>query len=250
MLHTMWSPKGGVGLSVTAAATAGAYAKRNGSAVLVDLCGDQPALLGMAEPASPGVFDWLASDGASTESLNHLLVDGPSGVEVLPAGTALEWAPDRVVDLIDGLNRMGREVVIDAGSVVASTASPDGADHHGADHHGAGSHRADSRCDTGAKRSSLVDSLLKSGRSVLVISSCYLALKRAIRISQRSDGVVVVADPGRALTGRDISELLGVPLLAQIERDPALARTVDAGMFLRRPSRTLDSALRNVAVEA
>ncbi|MGB3411947.1 MAG: hypothetical protein WBA45_12215 [Microthrixaceae bacterium] len=229
MLHTMWSPKAGVGLSVTAAATAAVFAKQDGSAVLVDLCGDQPALLGIADPNGPGVFDWLASDGASAESLGQLLVEGPSGVDLLPMGEAAMWLPGRVDDLLAALGDLRSEVVIDAGSVGLRGFEPTGSDVR--------------------SRISLVESLQSAGRSIVVTSSCYLALRRAIRMNQPADGLVVVSDPGRALNGRDIADLIGVPLVAQIDRDPAVARSVDAGLFLRRPSRGLGAALNGLAVQ-
>ena len=49
MLVICWSPKGGSGTSVVAAALALGHADR-GEAVLVDLVGDQGAILGVETP--------------------------------------------------------------------------------------------------------------------------------------------------------------------------------------------------------
>ncbi|HTN99664.1 MAG TPA: hypothetical protein VL068_03215 [Microthrixaceae bacterium] len=232
MLNTMWSPKGGVGLSVTAAATAALYAKRDGTAVLVHLCGDQPALLGLRDPKGPGVFDWLASEGASAESLNQLLVECPAGVELLPMGDATTWHSERGNVLGRALGSLSRTVIIDAG-VQGWTPNSETVDQQ-------------DTSSVSKLRSDLVSSLIDAGRSILVTSACYLALRRAVRMNLAESGLIVVSDPGRALNGRDVSSVLGHPLLAQIERDPAVSRSVDAGMFLRRPNRSLESALKDL----
>ncbi len=159
------------------------------------------------------------------------MVEGASGVDLLPMGDATTWDPGRVDDLVAALRGLGRTVVVDAG-VNAGPRDPDDPDR--------------GLCGGGEVKAHLVAALICAGRSLLVCSSCYLALRRAIRVSETADGLVVVADPGRALNGRDISELLGVRLLAQIDRDPAVARSVDAGLFLRRPSRSIESALKSL----
>jgi hypothetical protein len=46
------------------------------------------------------------------------------------------------------------------------------------------------------------------------------------------------------LDRRDITDVLGVPVLTTIESDPAVARSVDAGLLVRRPNRMLERSLR------
>ncbi|MEZ5168106.1 MAG: hypothetical protein R2695_17075 [Acidimicrobiales bacterium] len=60
MLTVCWSPKGGSGTSVVAAALAVSTASAGRECLLVDLGGDLPALLGLAEEGD-GVADWLAA---------------------------------------------------------------------------------------------------------------------------------------------------------------------------------------------
>ena len=63
----------------------------------------------------------------------------------------------------------------------------------------------------------------------------------------RPDGVVLVAEPGRALRVPDIERTLGVPVVATISHDPAVARAVDAGLLAARLPRVLQRELRGAA---
>ena len=55
-----WSAKGGCGTTVVAVSLASLLA-RAGGALVADLAGDVPAVLGMPEPSGPGLADWLAA---------------------------------------------------------------------------------------------------------------------------------------------------------------------------------------------
>ncbi|HEY7437757.1 MAG TPA: hypothetical protein VIC35_00005, partial [Acidimicrobiia bacterium] len=95
MLLTIWSPKGGSGTSVFAAACALALTPAPG-VCLVDLCGDQPAVLGMAGDPEHGDADWLAlGPEAPTDALERLAVDVCDGMRLVPhgRGTAVPGAP-------------------------------------------------------------------------------------------------------------------------------------------------------------
>jgi hypothetical protein len=61
-----------------------------------------------------------------------------------------------------------------------------------------------------------------------------------------ADGLIAVVEPGRALDGRDLSAVTGVPLVAEVHVDPVVARAVDAGTLVRRPPRPLERALRGL----
>ncbi|MEX0767692.1 MAG: hypothetical protein WD029_04395 [Microthrixaceae bacterium] len=212
MLHTLWSVKGGSGVTLVSAVAAAMFARRSGRAVLVDLCGDQPAVLGLAEPSSPGVLDWLASTDGSADALDRLLIEVGSGLWLLPRGTAQVWPSERPAELAQLLQEMDCEVVIDAGI-----------------------------------SSALGLSLASAGRSLLVTRPCYLSLRRATSAAVQADGVVVVAEVGRALSGADVSAVLGLQVVASIEVDPAIARAVDAGVLIRRSHRALEHSMRGVA---
>jgi cellulose biosynthesis protein BcsQ len=69
--------------------------------------------------------------------------------------------------------------------------------------------------------------------TTLVTRSCYLALRRALAVPMPDD-VILIAEPGRALGPDDVQAVLGRPVVATIPVDPAVARTVDAGLLSAR----------------
>lgn len=77
------------------------------------------------------------------------------------------------------------------------------------------------------------------GTEILVIRACYVALSRASRLyenlTERFDGVILLVEDGRALNANDVRGILGLPVVAELPVDPAIARAVDAGLLLRRP---------------
>jgi hypothetical protein len=62
----------------------------------------------------------------------------------------------------------------------------------------------------------------------------------------RPTEVVLVAEPGRALTRHDVGAALGAPVTAVVEVDPGVARAVDAGLLSGRLPRGLVRELRDV----
>lgn len=236
MLHTLWSVKGGSGVSVTSASLALGLARQARRTVLVDLAGDQPAVLGLPEPTGPGVSDWLASTDGSVDALGRLLLDVGQGLWLLPRGHAGAWSAERSSTLVAALSALRCEVVVDAG--VRVDASP-----------------------SATAWESLGISLAGAGRSLLVSRPCYVALRRyqAARETARAaargaaappwlpDGVVVLVDQDRALRPQDVAATLHLPLIATIGLDPGVARAVDAGTLMHRPRRALTHQLRRVA---
>ena len=206
MIIWYWSVKGGVGTSVVAAATAVRLASGDREATLVDLTGDQPALLGMvagAVPSEPGIGDWVAAgDGVAADAIGRLLEDVAPGLRLLRQGTqpALDSLDDgrrRLVLALEMLARIG-PVVVDAG------------------------------LDPFEVRSALT----ARHRPVCVLRSCYLALTRAQRVSGPYDRVVLVEEPGRALRTRDVASAVGASDVERVAWDPRVARSVDAGTIV------------------
>lgn len=72
---------------------------------------------------------------------------------------------------------------------------------------------------------------MEGERYAVVRGPCYLALATLVSLSLRLDGVVLVAEPGRAMGAEDVTAVLEVPVLATIPVHPAVARTVDAGLL-------------------
>ena len=203
MIIWYWSVKGGVGTSVVAAATAIRLASDDREATLVDLTGDQPALLGMvagAVPSEPGIGDWVAAgDGVAADAIGRLLEDVAPGLRLLRQGTqpALDDGRRRLVLALEVLARIG-PVVVDAGLDPFEL-----------------------RSDLAARH-----------RPVCVLRSCYLALTRAQRVSGPYDRVVLVEEPGRALRVRDVASAVGASSVERVAWDPRVARSVDAGTIV------------------
>lgn len=218
MITTVWSVKGGAGASVVAAALAvlraesrdDAAGPADGPVELVDLCGDLPAVLGVARPSGPGVRDWLQGPAPDPAALHRLSVPVVEGLRLVPAG---EGAPvTDVGPLEQALSDRAADVVVDAGVLGG-------------------------RCGADWE---------PFGRSLLVVRPCYLALRAAVALQRRPDAAVVVEEPGRALVARDVGDVLGVPVVATVPLDPAVARAVDAGVLCRRVPRSLVDALRHL----
>lgn len=203
-----WSVKGGSGTTVVSCALALALSRRQPT-LLVDLCGDVPAALGLAEPAGPGTADWLASPMGDAAALDRLAVGIGSGLRLVPRGSG-RLPEDRLDHLVHVLAGHDGECVIDAG-----TGSPPSA-------------------------------LTAGSVSLLVVRPCYLALRRAVVGGVHADGVVVVREPGRALSAGDVSRAIGAPVLAEIDVDPLVARAVDAGLLAARVPRSLDRAFDGI----
>jgi hypothetical protein len=83
--------------------------------------------------------------------------------------------------------------------------------------------------------------------SLLVMRPCYLALRRAAAAPIAPSGVVVVHEPDRSLGVAEVEDVLGVPVVAEVAYDPAIARAVDSGLLGQRLPRGLERSLRDAA---
>jgi hypothetical protein len=215
VLVCFWSPKGGSGTSVVAAA-AGILISRRGPARIADLTGDQPAVLGLAHDPPLGLRDWLrAGPQAPTEALDRIAVACSSSLTLFPAGgeSLSGVAPESGAALAVALQATGETTVCDSG-------------------------RLDD--DASLALAEVADA------NVVVVRGCYLALRRAVHhpMIEQALGVVLVDEHGRSLGARDVEDVLGLPVLATIEARSVVARAVDAGTlttrmpdFLARPLR-------------
>ena len=209
MLTVCWSPKGGSGTSVVAAALALTHAAAGHDALLVDLGGDQPALLGCAASDRDGLTDWLAAAGdVPIDALANLEVPVVERLHLLPRGGAAieDLPPERLELAAEVFATSGREIVVDAG--------PTG----GAD-----------------------DRWMRNGRLVVVLRPCYLAVSRLLRACPLpADSVLIlIEEPGRALDASDVTAAIDVASVVRLSWDPAVARAVDAGLLTSRMPRSL-----------
>lgn len=217
MLTVCWSPKGGSGTSVVAAALAVQTAAAGHECLLVDLDGDQEALLGLPTTTGEGLVDWLgAPEGVPVDALRALEVPVADRLRLLPHGTSRATAfPSGRLQLAAGLFESSvASVVLDAGS-------------------GPGIGRW----------------WPASASTVTVVRSCYLALRRLTDgVAMEGDRLVLIEEAGRALSRRDVGAAVG-DVAVHLVWDPAVARAVDAGLLAHRMPRSLRHlrALRPVA---
>ena len=225
MLVTCWSTKGGSGTTVIAALVSlHAAHERQQPVLLIDLCGDLPAVFGCAE-ASSGLGEWLRSDLAPC-SLERALEELTPGLSLLPRGQGL-LSTRRADELVEWLTS-DAIVVVDAGVL-----------HPPADPPGGGPGDDELRWRLAAE----------ADRSILVTRACYLALRRTVSLPVRPSGVVLVAEAGRALTRSDCERAIGAPVLTTVAVDPDIARAVDAGMLRTRVPKGAIKALGRLTEE-
>jgi hypothetical protein len=176
---------------------------------LVDLAGDVPAALGVAEPGGPGIRDWIASASAAPTAVDALGTVAADNLRLVSRGGA-EVAADsaRWAEIGAHLAQRADHTVVDAG--------------------------------TGPPPAGL---LAAAQERLLVTRACYLGLRRAAAADAQPTGVIVVLEPGRALRPADVSYAVHAPVVAEIMLDPAISRAVDAGLLVARLPRTLGRSL-------
>ncbi len=69
------------------------------------------------------------------------------------------------------------------------------------------------------------------GSAYLVLRNDYLSLRRALNTGAGIAGLVLVVEPDRALSARDVTDVLAQPLVAELRVDPVIARAADAGLL-------------------
>jgi hypothetical protein len=218
VLLALWSPKGGSGTSVVAAACSIVLARQGGGARLADLDGDQPAIFGLGSDPPTGLGDWLAAGPeAPTDALERLTVEASAGVALVPRGA--EPGPLAPVPAAE------------AGAALA-VALRDGP--------------VPTVADLGLVRTPATRAIAEiADASVVVVRGCYLALRRAVHAPAlpRSSGVVLIAEGGRSLGAKEVADVLDRPVLAQVPVRLGVARAVDAGVL---PSRLPNELARPV----
>lgn len=220
MLVSLWSAKGGAGVSVTAALLALRAGQRGSDgAVLVDLGGDQPLVLGSSMAGPRGLSDWLSETGRSPAGLVGRAADVGSGLSVLWRGQA-PWPASAAADeAITVLGDHPAPVIVDVGCVLGDGPT----------------------AQLGRRFAAAAT------RSILVTRACYLALARSRELPVVPSGVVLLREHERVLAAVDVEAAVGAPVVATIDVDPGIARAVDAGLLSARRPRGLDRALDAVA---
>lgn len=218
MVIAVWSVKGGAGVTSVAVMLALGAQARAEPALVVDLCGDAPAVLGSADtPGAPGVAEWLGSHAQDPSALSRLEVR--AGVDLGIIGRGAGPLVGDASTLIRALHQRTGTVVVDCGLVGA-------ADHF------------------------TRDIISQAACSVLVLRRCFLSLRAAQACTLQADGVIVLDEPGRCFNRADIEASTGASVIANVAVDSAIANRIDAGLLRsplpRRLVRTMSKVVQNV----
>ncbi len=226
MLISVFSPKGGVGTTVTSVLLGRALCEF-GSTLIIDACGgDIESVVGADESAQYCFDDWVCSPEPTSASLVQIGVPVVENLAFI-AGVVSE---NKVACLEQLLRRevpyQKRQVIIDA--LV----------------------QCESHCvlDLGTQLSALNhDIALASDLVVMVLRECYLSMSRAIHhpLTHHVDACVVVKESGRSITSDTIAETLSLSTIIQLDARRDYARCIDAGVLVHRtPPRLLSPVSR------
>jgi MinD-like ATPase involved in chromosome partitioning or flagellar assembly len=211
-----WSVKGGSGTTVVASTIAlMRAAESQRGALLVDLAGDVPAVLGLAESSGPGIDDWFANcDHDLRMTLQSIAIQATANLQIIARGSKqLDAKENRnLTELCAALKTFDLPIIVDAGCGLPSP-----------------------------------DLLAHASSSLLVTRPCYLSLRRAAQLSVSPTGIVLVNEAGRALGKHDVEAVIGAPVVAEISFDAAIARAVDAGLLASRIPTIMSKQLAAVA---
>ena len=209
-----WSVKGGSGTTVVASTLAlMRAAESQRGALLVDLAGDVPAVLGLAEPSGPGISDWFAHcDLGSRMTLQSIAIQATANLQIIARGSKQLDVDENFIDLCAALKTFDLPMIVDAGCGLPSP-----------------------------------DLLAHASSSLLVTRPCYLSLRRAAQLSVSPTGIVLINEAGRALGKHDVEAVIGAPVIAEIIFDAAIARAVDAGLLASRIPTIMSKQLAAVA---
>ena len=194
-----WSVKGGSGTTVVASTLALVHAEKSPrGALIVDLAGDVPAVLGLAEPSGIGIGEWFAqNENSSRMALQSIAFQATANLQLISRGSGQIVA--NFAELAASLATFDLPVVVDAGCGVVPT-----------------------------------ELLARASSSLLITRPCYLSLRRAAQLNVAPTGVVLINEPGRALGKRDVESVIGAPVIAEITFDATISRAVDAGLLASR----------------
>ena len=209
MLIILSSPKGGSGTSVVTASLA-IVSSSSTPTLLVDLAGDQAAIMGLPEPPV-GINDW--TNGMTHREFDEILIAcndnlqlapfGSSAVEIFSTSAWGNLARELMQRESNGVN-----IIIDFGQGDLPLAFNKLTDMH-----------------------------------FMVTRPCYLSLRRAVNIEQKFSGVIVVQEHDRVLTTSDVESVMKLKCVAEVPYSSEISRRVDSGLLKSRLPVPLHAAL-------
>lgn len=223
MVIAVFGMKGGVGVSTVAAMLAVCEAEDRG-ALLVDLCGDMPATIGLGTTKPQGVTDWVeAIDTAPGDALERIETPATEQLGVLLRGRRVP-AASRADLLVARFEREDRAVIIDCGCL-----RPAGA--------------LDSPVELLGDLAFRTACAQAATTRLLVSRACYLSLRAGAKSPVDPTSVALLSEPHRSLGVDDALAVLDTPVDFDIAVDPVIARLVDSGMLTLKLPRSIKKSL-------
>lgn len=213
MLFSVFSPKGGTGCSVSAALVAHSLS-RFSQTTLIDGCGgDLHAIVNPDQVPRYCFEQWCESPHPTSESLSKIAIEHTSRISLVTSRYALSdlhlEQPQHVV------SKERQNTIVSSLSGVPGNCV----------------------VDLGVRHDSLSNELIRaSDIAIVVLRKCYLSLQGAVRNTSAYsvDACVVVSEPGRTISTKDIAETLSIKNIIECEARRDFARSIDAGVLLDR----------------
>ncbi len=231
VLISLFSPKGGVGVSTCSALFAKALSKYHSTLLIEATSGDLDAIVATDTSANYSFFDWVVSDNPSIESLKKISIGFDEKLSVVVGDTSKNPITDeyhqRQVEFLQNTQ-------FDYGHIVEELSSYEG------------------HCvvDCSNAESMLTKEIIRaSDLVVMVLRQCYLGLHKASKsnVINDVDVTVVVKESGRSISASQISQTLNCNILIEIDARSDFARSIDSGtLWSRTPEKMVEPINRYI----
>ncbi|HMS25377.1 MAG TPA: hypothetical protein PKB15_06815 [Acidimicrobiia bacterium] len=217
MLFSVFSPKGGVGTTVSSVLFAKSCAQ-SVPTLVIDACeGDLEAVVASDIEPRYCFDDWVNSAEPTSTSLEKISVPLKHNLDFVAGSVRDPASSGKGVSSSRGGENDGirRQQIIDALT----------------------QREGDCVIDLGNRADDLAQEIIQSSDIVvMVLRQCYLGLWRAMTHTFREhvDVCVVIRESGRSIASNEIARTLGVLTVIEIDARRDFARTIDAGVLIHR----------------
>lgn len=212
MFISVFSPKGGVGTTVTSALIAHCIS-RYGPTFAIDACaGDLHSVCGSDETPRFGFEEWIRSHTPTQASLSTIACYVHENLSCVSSRAHITHREESSIS----------DVTIDISSAIGVF------------------HESTAHCviDCGTATSEYAKEIIDASDVVVVVMrSCYGAMVKLMEHScrEKADVCVFVKEAGRTISVQNISELLDVSRMICLDARRDFARSIDAGVLVHRP---------------
>lgn len=233
MLITVFSPKGGSGTSTCAALVAKSFSQNFSlPTMLIDAHnGDIETVIGVDSESEYGFVQWADAKLSTANNLSRIssfITDNFSFVSYSSVkndryvDTALlvtvEEKQIKAKQIVDALSNNETNYIVDIGTRVNETTN------------------------------ALVEA---SDLVIMVMKGCYVSLNRASAhpYTSSTDTCIVISEPGRTITTKQISDVLKLNCIIEIEARRDFAKCIDAGILIFRTPRNMINAVDKFVID-